>query len=75
LKSLVYSKSIKLGKEAFEEGLQKIAEKGKEKEKGRGQRGPETKRKRPAMQKNKFATKFQRTRRQARISSASPYTR
>jgi hypothetical protein len=31
LKSLVYPKSIKLGKEALEEGLRKIAEQGKEK--------------------------------------------
>jgi hypothetical protein len=31
LKSLHYVKSIKLGKEAFEEGIRKIAEKGKEK--------------------------------------------
>ena len=31
LKSLVYPKSIKLGKEAYEEGIRKTAEKGKEK--------------------------------------------
>jgi hypothetical protein len=36
LESLVYVKSIKLGKDAYEEGLRKMAEKGKEK--GRGER-------------------------------------
>jgi hypothetical protein len=35
LKSLVYVKSIKMGKEAFEEGIRKIAEKGKEKKEER----------------------------------------
>jgi len=42
LKSLVYPKSIKLGKEAFAEGLKKIAENEKEKEKGTRERGEET---------------------------------
>jgi hypothetical protein len=36
LKSLGYVKSIKLGKEAFDEGKKKIAEKEKEKEKSKG---------------------------------------